>query len=248
MKKKLSFCSGGTSFKHIAGLLFAAISCVFFACSSLFVKLLGELPPQEVVFFRSFVQLTFLLPSLIHHKEPFIADSKLNMFYLIIRGGAGSLALCCQFYAFEHLPLADATVIVFSSPIFTGIFAYCILGEKWGAFDAIATILCFFGVVLVARPTFLFTREDPARLRGDWEQVVASLVALCGALFVSIALIVLRKLQGVNYLIPVFYLAVVGLVMTAFGLLFTGTLTSIECGSHHEWLLLSLGLCGIGKA
>ena len=246
MREKLSFCSDGTRLKHVIGLILAALSSVFFAVSSLFVKLLRELPTQEVVFFRFFVQLTFLLPPPIYQEVPFTYKPR-NMFYLIVRGAAGSLAICCQFYAFKHLPLADATVIVFTSPIFTGILAHFILGESWGTFDAVATILCFIGVILIARPTFLFTREDPVRVSGDWEQVIASLVALCGAVFVAIAFIAIRKLQGVSYLVPVFYLALVGVALTMVGLLATGSLTSVECGSYHQWLLLFLGLCGIGE-
>lgn len=92
--------------------------------------------------------------------------------FLCVRGIAGTLALCCQFYAFQHMPLADATVIVFSSPIFTGVLAHFLLGEGWGLFDALATLLCFTGVVLIARPTFLFARPlEQTSDQTDLEQV-----------------------------------------------------------------------------
>ena len=143
--------------KRILGVIFAMFSCVFFAFSSLLVKLLQEIPPQEVVFFRSLVQVIFVLPLLIYSEVPVFGDTK-HLPFLCARGIAGTLALCCQFYAFQHMPLADATVIVFSSPIFTGVLAHFLLGEAWGLFDALATLLCFTGVVLIARPTFLFPR------------------------------------------------------------------------------------------
>lgn len=157
--------------KRILGVIFAMFSCIFFAFSSLLVKLLQEIPPQEVVFFRSLVQVVFVLPPLIYSEVPVFGDTK-HLPFLCVRGIAGTLALCCQFYAFQHMPLADATVIVFSSPIFTGVLAHFILGEAWGLFDALATLLCFTGVVLIARPTFLFARlSERTSEQTDLEQV-----------------------------------------------------------------------------
>ena len=161
------------SCNQILGPLLAALSCFFFAISSLFVKLLGEIPPQEVVFFRCLVQFVFLLPPLIYARVPIFGDVQ-HLPCLFIRALAGTFALCCQFYAFQHLPLADATVIVFSSPIFTGILAYFILGESWGMFNFLGTTLCFIGIILIARPTFMFPREVDPSFNGDWQQATAS--------------------------------------------------------------------------
>lgn len=153
-------------FNRVLDIIFAMSSCILFAISSLLVKLLGEIPSQEVVFFRSLV-----LPPLIYGKVPIIGNAK-DLPFLCVRGVAGTLALCCQFYAFQHMPLADATAIVFSSPVFTGVLAYFLLGETWGLFDVLATLWCFSGVVLIARPTFLFSRAiGNTEQESNWEQV-----------------------------------------------------------------------------
>ena len=128
--------------RRTLGIICAMSSCIFFAFSSLLVKLLREIPPQEVVFFRNMVQVIFVLPPLIYNKIPIVGNTK-HLPFLCVRGIAGTLALCCQFYAFQHMALADATVIVFSAPIFTGVLAHFLLGEAWGWFDAVATLLCF---------------------------------------------------------------------------------------------------------
>ena len=62
--------------RRTLGVIFAMASCVFFAFSSLFVKLLREIPPQEVVFFRSLVQVIFVLPPLIYSEVPVFEDTK----------------------------------------------------------------------------------------------------------------------------------------------------------------------------
>lgn len=247
MEGKESCPKKSFSLHQILGPLLAALSCLFFALSSLFVKLLGEIPPQEVVFFRCLVQFIFLLPPLIYSRVPVFGEVH-HLPCLFVRALTGTLALCCQFYAFQHLPLADATVIVFSSPIFTGILGYIILGESWGLFNFLGAILCFVGIALIARPTFLFNRtvEQP-HSSGHWQQATACLVALCGALLTSIALISLRKLKGISYLVPVLYVAMAGVILMAAGVLVTGSFQSVQCGSNHHWLLLIIGLCGIGK-
>ena len=66
---------------------------------------------------------------------------------------------------------------MFSAPIFTGVLAHFLLGEAWGWFDAVATLLCFTGVVLIARPTFLFPRPiESTTLASDWEQVIKTII------------------------------------------------------------------------
>ncbi|CAH3113359.1 unnamed protein product [Porites lobata] len=234
--------------RRTLGIICGMSSCIFFAFSSLLVKLLREIPPQEVVFFRNMVQVIFVLPPLIYNKIPIVGNTK-HLPFLCVRGIAGTLALCCQFYAFQHMALADATVIVFSAPIFTGVLAHFLLGEAWGWFDAVATLLCFTGVVLIARPTFLFPRPiESTTLASDWEQVTASLVALLGAILTSIALIAIRKLKGVNFLVPVFFVGLSSVVLTMGAILASGSFQSVICGHSHEWFLLALGFCGLGES
>ena len=78
-------------------------------------------------------------------------------------------------------------------------------------------------------------------------QITASLVALCGAILTSIALIAMRKLQGVNFLVPVFYLGLSSVVLTMGAILASGSFQSVICGHSHEWFLLALGFCGLSK-
>ena len=78
-------------------------------------------------------------------------------------------------------------------------------------------------------------------------QISASFVALCGAILTSIALIAIRKLQGVNFLVPVFYVGLSSVVLTTGAILASGSFQSVICGRWHEWFLLGLGICGLGK-
>ncbi|KAG7203737.1 hypothetical protein KM043_013764 [Ampulex compressa] len=64
--------------------------------------------------------------------------------------------LMLSFYAFRHMPLADASVVVFSVPVFVAIFARIFLKEPCGWFNVITVCLTLIGVVLITRPPLIF--------------------------------------------------------------------------------------------
>lgn len=224
------------------GLLYAAGSCFFFATSSVLVHVVDEIQAIQAVFYRSLVQLIFTVPMLIYHGVNPLPERE-NLYQtclLVLRGAAGSSALCFQFYAFQHMPLPDATVLIFASPIFTGILAFCFLGEKWNKADAVSTALCFLGVLLIAQPTnFLVSSFE------SWSHSVYSLVAITGAILTSVSIILVKQARGVHCLMPSFYLALVGSLGTGLLCLYPGALREVTCG--HQFLIVLIGLCAIGK-
>ena len=221
------------------GLLYAILSCFFFATSSVLVHIVDEIHAVQTVFFRSFIQLLFTVPMVIFHGvNPLPKRENVRVtVLLLLRGVAGSSALCFQFYALQHMPLSDATVIIFSSPIFTGILAYCFLSERWSKLDAISALLCFLGVVMIAQPGSIFATS--------FQHFVYCIVALIGAVLTSISIIALKKLHSVHYVISSFYLALVGVVGTGLVCLIPGIFRPVTCG--HQLYIVLIGLCAVGK-
>jgi len=83
-----------------------------------------------------------------------------------------------MFFSLQHLSLSDATVLTFVAPILTGFSGAIFLKEPFSLREMFAgckpsllprllltkTLVCsFFGVVLIARPQFLFgnPKGDP---------------------------------------------------------------------------------------
>lgn len=71
------------------------------------------------------------------------------------RGLGVAIATICFFLGVMAMPLADATAIVFTSPMLTGLLSPLVLGERvpravWGA-----SALAFAGVLVVLRPNVL---------------------------------------------------------------------------------------------
>ncbi len=140
------------------------LATLCFSLMSLFARLVGSrIPVVEIVFVRSLVTLglTLLLLRRIRFTKWRGKDPKL----LVIRGLTGFGALCAFFYSVTHLPLAEATVIHFTHPIFTAILAWLYLGERatarlWGAIA-----LGLTGMLLITRPAALFAGVASTLLR-----------------------------------------------------------------------------------
>lgn len=75
---------------------------------------------------RFFGILLLSIPMLVYHDlDPFGPRELRHL--LVLRGLAGASSLYLRFHAFHYLPIADASVIVFSIPIFVSIFAWLFL-------------------------------------------------------------------------------------------------------------------------
>ncbi len=187
------------------GLQHMAVAAFFFSLMSLLVKVLGRrLPVHEVVLVRSAVLLIITYGALRRRRiDPWGNDRKL----LLLRGLLGFLGVNCLYYALIHLPLAEATVIVFTNPVFTALIAAWILAEWIGTREVGLILLSLAGVTLVAQPAALFggigTGLDPLGVAAG----------LACAIFSASAWVTVRKLGRTEpVMVIVFYFALVATV------------------------------------
>ena len=76
---------------------------------------------------------------------------------LLARGVGGFFGVFGMYYSLVYLPLADTTVITFLAPVIAcGVCAY-ILKEPFTRMEQIAAFISLMGVVLIARPTAIFS-------------------------------------------------------------------------------------------
>lgn len=184
----------------VRSLVVAAMS---FSLMALFARLAGAgVPSFEIVFVRSVVSLALTVAFM--RRLGIAARSGTHKRLLVLRGLFGFGALTCFFYSVTHLPLAEATVIQFTSPIFTAILASLYLGERatgrlWGAIA-----LGLGGVLLITRPEALAGGEASLLPPG------IVLVGLAGAMLTSVAHVLVRRLAPVEHeLLIVFYFPLV---------------------------------------
>lgn len=206
-----------------------------FSLMSLSVKLAGQrLPSQELVLIRSLLTLGFTVVALRASRVPVWGQQR---GWLLMRGLVGFVALSCVFYALTRLPLADATVIQYTNPVFTAVLAALFLGEGMGRGEVAGTVVSLAGVALIARPTFLFGAAPGAL------DLLAVGVALAGAVLSGVAYVIIRKLRTTEHpLVIVFYFPLVSSV----GALPTALPTAV-LPTAAEWVVLVVGVAGMAQ-
>ncbi len=137
----------------LAGLALRALSVLLFAILAAMVKIAGERHANlyEILFFRQ----TFALPLIL----VWIAGGPGLRSVATKRIGAhnsrASIGLCgmvTSFAAVQLLPLAEATTLQFTVPIFATITAALLLREPTGWHRWGAVLVGFAGVLIIARP------------------------------------------------------------------------------------------------
>eukprot|EP01132_Coremiostelium_polycephalum_P007717 gene7717-9491_t len=192
------------------GLLFMIASAFLFSIMALLVKTLSkDMPSLEIAFLRSFYNLVGCLIILFILKENPLG-AKPKRLFLSIRGLSGTVSLAAYFFTLSVLPLSEAVIISFTSPVITAALAAVILKERWGPFEALCAVLSLAGVVIISKPGFLFGSEtsDP-ELPGHLK-LVYILVGVGGACFTAFSYIAVRVIgPGTNPFVLGFYFSLV---------------------------------------
>ncbi len=179
-----------------------ALAAFWFSLMSLLVKVAGQrLDTQQIVLARAVVTLVL---SYVLLRQAGIGMWGTHRKLLLLRGVLGFAALSCFYYAVIHLPLADATVIQYMNPIFTALLAAWLLREAIGGREAALVLLSLTGVVLIARPSFLFGERIAAL-----DPFVVT-IAVAGAILSAGAYVTVRRLGASEHaLVIVFYFPLV---------------------------------------
>lgn len=223
------------------GIILAIIAALIFSVSALMVKLAESIPSLEVTFMRLTIQAVFSLPAMIFFQDKFIYPWKQSRF-LLLRGISGTTAMTLMIYAVKHMPLADARVIFYTSPVFTAILGRIFLKESVSRFDVVAMILSIGGVVLIGKPTFLF--GSLGENSGSKQVWVPTLFAVAAAIGAATSTVLTRKMsQELGPRVVVFYFAVVGSIIGFVGSVISGFRFPV-CGTHDSIYMLAVG--GLG--
>lgn len=227
------------------GLCYALFSCLFFSSVSLLVKKIEGIHSLEISGIRCLFQWLFTFPIIIY-KEVDIRGPKGLRVLLFLRGFLGATAMMLLFYAIQQMPLADATVIMFSNTVFVSIFAWIFLKEKCTPLDPIFIILTLVGVVLIARPRFLFGAHIAGLGRDYYSHIKGTAAAFGSAICAAITLIVIRKMgKSVHYFLSIWYYSSVGTILSVCAVSVIQEWNLPFCGKDRAFLIL-IGLLGVG--
>ncbi len=150
--------------KKSLAVIYIILSAFFFSLMNMFVRLSGNLPSVQKSFFRNLVALIFAAV-ILKKEDAWFSGKRENIPYLLLRATAGTVGILCNFYAVDHLVLADASMLNKMSPFFAIIFSYLILKEKIRLPQALIVTGAFLGSLLIIKPTAAVF-QSPAALIG----------------------------------------------------------------------------------
>jgi len=220
----------------VLGMAAAAGAFFMFTIMYVFAKLLSvNHSVIEIAFYRNLIAC---MPFLIlifgfGKREILVIRSKPTI--VGIRAVVGCVSLMTTFLAFSLMPMADTTVLLFTSSLFIPVLGVIFLKEHVGPYRWAAVIIGFTGVVIMLQPT------------GD-VYTLGIAVAMIAALMHAILQIVLRYLGRFERPLTVtFYFVVIGTLVTALPLPFVAvrpTMAEIPLlfgvglsGAVAQWLL-----------
>jgi drug/metabolite transporter (DMT)-like permease len=156
---------------------------------AIFVKALSAtVPLGQIVFFRSAFALIPLVIFLWLRAEFPRGLATRRPFGHLVRSAFGAAAMFASFASIARLPLAEATLLGYLSPAFTGVAGVLILSERLTVWRLGGVLLGLLGVLVLVWPELGHGMFDAGRL---WGYVFGLLMGLLTAL----ALIMVRSLS-----------------------------------------------------
>ncbi|WP_337996496.1 DMT family transporter [Oleispirillum naphthae] len=167
---------------NVRGALWMVLAVCLFSQMNALIKYVGQdLHPFEVAFFRAVFGFLVLLPVIAGSGGMRVFATRKPLFHLW-RAASGCGAMLCFFYTLTHLPLANATALSFSQPLFLLAMAPLLLKEKVGWHRWAAALVGFSGVVIAARP-------------GAEGFSPAAFIAVGGAFFMALAMVSVKVMS-----------------------------------------------------
>ena len=174
-----------------------------FSTMGVFIKLSSsQLHPLEVVFFRNFLALFFLTPWFFQQRAKVFKSNRKKLY--TVRAVFNVVGMAAGFTALTLRPLAEATALSFTAPLFATLGAALILGEIIRQRRVIAIIFGFVGMLIVLRP-------------GVEALSPGALLAIGNAITIAITVLIVKKLTTTEK--PITIVAYMALLQTPMALI-----------------------------
>ncbi|RJY08232.1 DMT family transporter [Aurantiacibacter aquimixticola] len=216
--------------RPLLALLLRLLGIGGFAAMAVLIKLADDTGVHllEIIFWRQFVSVPIVLAwaamaggmHLIRTDRP-----KAHA----VRAGYGIVGMVLNFGGVILLPLAEATALSFSAPIFAVILSIVLLKETVGSWRWSAVIAGFAGILVIAQPG------------GNDIPLFGAMVALGGAFMIALISIQIRDLGRTDHPVAIVFWFAVATVIVALPALFFVH----EPLTAQQWLLLlGIGITG----
>ncbi len=251
-------------------LVYLAVSAFFFSIMGSFMKLASDdVPSTQLVFYRAFFQGCIVIVGMMVIREgtedsessllPDASEDRRRMIFVplgnrrqrcivIGRGIAGGFGFCCYFFSIKSLPIGDAITLFSLYPIVTLFLARVFLGEMIRCYNLLAALVSLLGAILIAGPSFLFSKTNDDDSPKNHLGYIAALV---GSVAGATVLVLTRQAgkQNVHAFQLIFSWSIFSVALSLF---FGQTIgAELEEKWHHPhsrqiWVYI-IGMCTFGS-
>jgi drug/metabolite transporter (DMT)-like permease len=163
-----------------AGALLTTVAFFCVALVGMLAKVSGQYTSTGVLLlFQNAICLLFVIPVAARGGWQSLRTRKIGLH--LLRAAAGTACWWALFFAITQIPLANATLLTYSAPLWMPLIAWAVTRQRVVAYTWIGAGVGFLGVVLVLQP----------QGRGF---NVGELSALAGALLLAVAMMTVRWL------------------------------------------------------
>lgn len=139
-----------------------------------------DLHPFEITFFRNLFGIGLMAPLFLRAGPGALRTGRFKLH--LFRATVGLIAMLCTFAAMSLIPLAEATALTFTAPLFATIGAAVVLRETVRLRRWTATVVGFIGMLIILRP-------------GTAAISPYASVALAAAFFMAISMLTVKSLS-----------------------------------------------------
>jgi drug/metabolite transporter (DMT)-like permease len=215
----------------LLGMAYAAAAHFMLSVMVVFAKLLSDqYNAVEISFYRNGIAALIIGSYVLGMNRRDILKIREKPLLLMVRCVLGTFSLILTFGAYALLPLADATVLIFSSTLILPVLSFFFLHEQVHNHRWLAIAVGMIGIIIMAQPTGSVNPLGVA-------------VALSAAFMHAVLGTILRRLGKSEAPITVtFYFVTVGAILSTLMLPFVGSVPTLDS------LPFILGLGATGMA
>lgn len=211
---------------YAQGVFWAVMISVVSVTNDVLMRFLGErLHVVEISFFRFFFCMITVLPFMANKGFHTFKTTQPGMHALRAILGAVALSLCC--YSVNIMPLSENTTIMFAEPLFFLPLAFILLKEKVDAPRWIATLVGFFGLLIILRP-------------GTDAFHIVAFVPMTAAVLFALSNVMVKKMTGEHAFTMLFYFGLGTTLFAFIPLIFVWEMPTL----NELGLLIMLGIGG----
>lgn len=209
---------------------YAALAFLLLTIMNLLAKILNNDYGHhviEIAFYRNLVSVIPFLAFILITKQHHLFKTKTPV-ALAARSIIGTISLVTTFAAFTMLPMAEVTVLLFTTTLMSPALGYFLLKEQVGIHRWSAVALGFIGVIIMV---------GLQGFNGAWLGIILALLA--ASMHASLGLL-LRVMKAEPSVTVTFYFVLTGMILTGLLMPFYASIPT----STAIWMLVGTGISG----